>query len=456
MFTDVLIYTIIIPIIPTALVSRAGVLEKDAQYWVSILLAVYGFTLLIASPVLGYFADYYQSRRPPFLSGLLALAISTGLFAAAHSPAALVVARVFQGLSAAVVWVIGLALVVDRVQQDRIGQAMGMTTVGMTMGSFLGPTVGGVMYEKLGYYQAFLLPIALIILDIVLRLSMRDSPTMKIAQKFNEYIPSEEEQVQRNNYGTISSRDCLPPNTSGTDEESALLGSSNFAGSTTVAGNKSPVFQMLCSARLLVALIVTVVVAIGLTAFETTLPLFVMKTFDWSSRGAGLIFLSFSVPSLAGSFAGKLVDQFGARRPGFVTGTVTGAATICLRFVQSNTTTDKVLLTGLLAIIGLGILVLQIIAMTEVSMVVYEREGESIGKSPIALAYALFNMAYAAGQLVGPILAGLLRVHAGWKTMTLVFGISWLLAAVPITFFSGSSQHETGDVEAEGESVTRR
>lgn len=72
--------------------------------------------------------------------------MSTGLFATAHSPAALVIARVFQGLSAAVVWVVGLALIVDRVHSERIGQAMGITTLGMTMGGFLGPTVGGVMY----------------------------------------------------------------------------------------------------------------------------------------------------------------------------------------------------------------------------------------------------------------------------------------------------------------------
>lgn len=182
-----------------------------------------------------------------------------------------------------------------------------------------------------------------------------------------------------------------------------------------------------------------------------------METFHWSSSGAGLIFLAFSLPSFAGSFAGKLVDRFGARRPGYIASMVTGAATISLRLVHNDTTVDKVLLIGLLAIVGLGILLLQIIAMTEVSQVVYEHDAQSTEmiktKSPIAQAYSLFSMAYAAGQLVGPILAGWIRVHKGWEAMTLIFGICWLLLAVLVPFFSGPTTPRAGDRESDEEHV---
>lgn len=93
----------------------------------------------------GYFADRYRSRKPPFVLGLLALATSTSLFAAAISPAVLVVARALQGLSAAAVWVVGLTLIVDNVDEKRIGQAMGSTTLAMTMGGLVGPMIGGLM-----------------------------------------------------------------------------------------------------------------------------------------------------------------------------------------------------------------------------------------------------------------------------------------------------------------------
>jgi hypothetical protein len=55
--------------------------------------------------------------------------------------------------------------------------------------------------------------------------------------------------------------------------------------------------------------------------------------------------------------------------------------------------------------------------MTEASQVVGDYESENPGafgeKSPVAQTYALFNMAFAGGQLLGPILAGGLRVRAG-------------------------------------------
>lgn len=172
-----------------------------------------------------------------------------------------------------------------------------------------------------------------------------------------------------------------------------------------------------------------------------------MKTFHWSPSGAGLIFLSLSLPSVAGFYAGKSVDRFGARRPGQIAMSLSGLALFFLRFVQIDRLADKVLLVGLLAVLGLGITILQIIGMTEVFEVIGDSEAQTPGifgdKSPMAQGYALFNMAFAAGQLFGPLLAGFLRVHAGWKGMTLTFGIICALATVPITIFSGTRRNTT-------------
>lgn len=67
---------------------------------------------------------------------------------------------------------IGLVVIVDNIPQERIGEAMGQTTAGMTMGGLLGPVLGGLLYDSLGYYGVFVLPTALIILDITLRFAM--------------------------------------------------------------------------------------------------------------------------------------------------------------------------------------------------------------------------------------------------------------------------------------------
>jgi MFS family permease len=98
---------------------------------------------LVLSVPLGLFADKYHSRKLPFIIGLLGLALSTGFFMVAKSPVMLVVARGLQGLSAATPFVVGLALIANTVGPNRLGEAMGHATAGMTLGSLIGPIIGG-------------------------------------------------------------------------------------------------------------------------------------------------------------------------------------------------------------------------------------------------------------------------------------------------------------------------
>jgi MFS family permease len=90
------------------------------QYWVSVLIAIYGAALLAFSrkcashdgfsrseltptAVCGWLADQTSSRRSPLLIGLLALLASTVLLNVGNKTPILVVGRILQGASAAVV-----------------------------------------------------------------------------------------------------------------------------------------------------------------------------------------------------------------------------------------------------------------------------------------------------------------------------------------------------------------
>jgi len=97
------LYGIIVPVIPFALQTRANVSWDRVQYWVSVLIAIYGAALLALSPLCGWMADRGASRRSPLLLGLFALLGSTVLLNVGSSVSVLVVGRVAQGSSAAVV-----------------------------------------------------------------------------------------------------------------------------------------------------------------------------------------------------------------------------------------------------------------------------------------------------------------------------------------------------------------
>lgn len=76
--------------------------------------------------------------------GLGALAASTLLLCLGQSLALLVLGRVLQGISAAIVWTVGLALLVDTVGHERVGQAMGYVAMSMSVAILVAPLLGGV------------------------------------------------------------------------------------------------------------------------------------------------------------------------------------------------------------------------------------------------------------------------------------------------------------------------
>lgn len=179
-FTDILLYAIIVPVIPFALTSRVGVDEDSVQTWNAILLACYTISLFVGSPLVGLYADHTSSRRWPLLIGLVSLAGSTFILCFGRTIALLIIGRILQGLSAAIVWTVGLALMVDTVP-DKIGEAMGYSAIAMSMGLLVSPAIGGAVFAAKGYYAVYYIAFGCIFLDIVLRLILIEK---KIARQW--------------------------------------------------------------------------------------------------------------------------------------------------------------------------------------------------------------------------------------------------------------------------------
>jgi MFS family permease len=179
-FTDILLYGIIVPVIPFALTSRVGVDESSVQTWNAILLACYTIALFVGSPLVGLYADHTSSRRWPLLIGLVSLAGSTIILCLGRTMALLIIGRILQGLSAAIVWTVGLALMADTVP-DRIGEAMGYSAIAMSMGLLVSPAIGGAVFAAKGYYAVYYIAFGCIALDIILRMILIEK---KIARQW--------------------------------------------------------------------------------------------------------------------------------------------------------------------------------------------------------------------------------------------------------------------------------
>ncbi|KAI4862950.1 major facilitator superfamily domain-containing protein [Hypoxylon rubiginosum] len=170
-FTDIFYYALIIPVIPFSLTVQVGIEEDQVQRWTSILLACYSVALFAGSPLAGLYADHSSSRRWPLLIGLIALAASTFLLCFGNSIGLLVLGRLLQGFSAAIVWSVGCALLVDTMD-TAAGVAMGYIGISMSVGLLIAPVIGGAVYSAAGYYAVYYIAFGVVAIDILLRLFM--------------------------------------------------------------------------------------------------------------------------------------------------------------------------------------------------------------------------------------------------------------------------------------------
>src|SRR6478609_3747510 len=102
--------------------------------------------VIIASPFFGYIIDRKRYRTLPFWFGLAVLAASVAILGFAQSIETFLIARSFQGIATALLDVVGKALIVDAVAQERLGQYIGYTNAAETLGFTLGPAIGGPLY----------------------------------------------------------------------------------------------------------------------------------------------------------------------------------------------------------------------------------------------------------------------------------------------------------------------
>ncbi|KAI1851116.1 hypothetical protein JX266_003781 [Neoarthrinium moseri] len=486
LFTDIFYYALIVPVVPFSLTVQVGLGEDQVQQWTSILLACYSLALFVGSPIAGIYADHTSSRRWPLLLGLVALAASTFLLCFGRSIGLLVLGRLLQGFSAAIVWSVGCALLVDTME-SAVGVAMGYVSVAMSVGLLIAPTIGGAVYAAAGYYAVYYIAFGVVLVDILLRLLMIEKKVAKQwitqdtsaspetthdVEKTAARGAADEGHVGLTDTGVLESPVAEAADSSETQPVPASVGTTDAntstPASTAVAvgqpkrAKPSPLMVLVKSPRLLATLYALVVEAGIMMGFDAVLALFVKTTFGWNSTAAGLMFLAIFVPGFLSPLVGMLADRYGAKWPSFAGFVAMTPTVVCLRFVTENTIQHKVLLTILLVIIGVTLDFSNTPLMAEITYVITEKAQENPGifgeKGAYGVGYGLFTMAFALGGVIGPLWAGYVNASAGWGTMTWSLALWAVSAGVVVFFWVGStpqkSEHVQNDGTEEGNAVS--
>ena len=418
--------------------------------------------------IVGWYADRSSSRQTPFLVGLALTFGATILFAEAVNPALLIIARCLQGASAGVVYTVGLALLVDTVGRDGLGQWMGFVMMGLNIGTLVGPLVGGLVYASLGYWSVFIIVLGVVGFDFVLRLFMiekvKASKWSKPSQNHTTYgsISQPVAQVGHdkvNDDGTYNER-------SSTSEEGSLehghgdsLSASGAGTEKSIMARHFPVMASLIESKRLMSAVYGSFINTTLTcAFDGVLPLFVHRTFGWNATGAGLVFLTIAVPSILGPLAGALSDRVGPRPVSLGGFALATPALALLGLVKHNGLEQAVLLCALLAVIGIPLpFIYWWTGSRESSSSITAGVGNSMIYAPLgadmsaeidnitaekaelfktggayAQAFGLFDGAIALGTVVGPVWADLMYNYTNWAVMTGTLAVICASGAVPV------------------------
>jgi EmrB/QacA subfamily drug resistance transporter len=146
---------------------------QDVQ-WI-VLAYLLGITTLIVS--VGRLADM-TGRRRLMLAGLVLFTFASLVCGMAPVLWLLIGARVAQGLGAATMLVLSMALVGETVSKEKTGSAMGLLGAMSAVGTALGPSLGGILIAGFGWRGIFFvsLPLGLLTLFLAYRYLPVDRP----------------------------------------------------------------------------------------------------------------------------------------------------------------------------------------------------------------------------------------------------------------------------------------
>lgn len=163
--------TMVTPFLALYLQHDIGLTDThQIALWSGFIFAANFFTSFIFQPIWGKFADKY-GRKVMLLRSGFGMAAVTALMGLAQTPWHLLLLRMLNGTisgfnPAAV------ALVSSTTPKERMGFAMGVLQSGVVAGSILGPLIGGVLADWVGYRPIFYITGTLLFLATLLTMFM--------------------------------------------------------------------------------------------------------------------------------------------------------------------------------------------------------------------------------------------------------------------------------------------
>ncbi|MFT0858890.1 MFS transporter [Ancylobacter sp. G4_0304] len=113
-----------------------------------------------------------RGLKPMLVAGLALFAVASLLCAVAPSLSLLIAARALQGMGAAFLMTLAMALMRQTASEARVGRAMGLLGTVSALGTALGPSLGGLLIPLTGWRGIFWVQVPLAALALILAITM--------------------------------------------------------------------------------------------------------------------------------------------------------------------------------------------------------------------------------------------------------------------------------------------
>jgi len=294
-------------------------------------------------------------RKKIFFLGILLFTVSTFLIIFSWSIVSLIVFRILQGLSSAMIFGTSMAIITSVFQPGERGRAIGINITSTYLGLSCGPVIGGLLTQYLGWRSifAFLVPFGIISLILINR-KIKTEWAEAVGEKFN-WRGSIVYGITLASFMYGFSR--LPSSLGWICIVIAIMMAIVFL----IIENKisNPVFDIRLIMRNRVFAFSAIAALINYSAtsaigFFISLYLQYLKGLD--ARTAGLIMISQPIAmTLLSPVAGKLSDK---KNPGVIASIgmgITASGLILLCFIREDTSDYFIVLLLLLMGIGFGL-----------------------------------------------------------------------------------------------------
>lgn len=302
----------------------------------------------------GHLADI-KGRKKIFSLGILFFTISTFLIIFSKSITSLIILRIFQGLSSAMIFGTSMAIITSVFEPGERGRAMGIYITAVYLGLSLGPVVGGLLTQYFGWRSifVFLVPFGIVSLILIKR-RIRTEWAEASGEKFDWT-------------GSVFYGGALALFIYGFSKLPSAIGWICLASGILLAGmfiliekkTTHPVFDirlMLNNRVFAYSGLAALINYMATSAIGFFISLYLQYLKGHDARTAGLIMIAQPVAmTLLSPVAGKLSDR---RDPGVIASTgmaITAAGLIILCFLTQATPDYLIVLLMILMGIGFGL-----------------------------------------------------------------------------------------------------